>query len=423
MPTAEIVAIGSELLLGQIIDTNSAWLADRLSKLGVDLYHKTVVGDNHIRMVEVIDKALDRSDVVITSGGLGPTQDDITRECLAEVAGEKLVLDQRLLDQIDKRFKLRGHVMTNNNQRQAYIPEGSVPIDNPNGTAPSFVIHDPRGIVFALPGVPVELKWLFDNEVVPYLHKQFSLTEVIVYKVLKVVNMGESNVDDLIGHLIAGLSNPTVGVLAHPGQVDVRITAKSENEELARKMIEPVEREIRSLLGRHVFAVDDETIGDVVGSLLKDAKVKVGVYEDATGGLFSYQVKTASFDNFSGAIIGRSFESVQCLDQHYRQPDCWEKFRMNPGVLTEELAWAVRSYTDSDIGVAIHSGYGKLGSYNDNVAKGDLEGTPKTFISVTDGEHFSNREHGYLGVNSFDCTRLSSSAMDVLRVVIEDFGG
>ena len=280
------------------------------------------------------------------------------------------------------------------------------------------MIHDPRGIVFALPGVPVELKWLFDNEVVPYLHKQFSLSEIIVYKVLKVVNMGESNVDDLIGHLIAGSSNPTVGVLAHPGQVDVRITAKSENEELARKVIEPVEREIRSLLGRHVFAVDDETIGDVVGRLLKDAKVKVGVYEDATGGLFSYQVKTAGFDNFLGAIIGRPFESVKCLDQHYRQPDCWEKFRMKPGVLTEELAWAVRSYTDADIGVAIHSAYGKSGLHKDN-----LEGTPRTFISVTDGEHFSNREHGYLGNNSFDCTRLSSSAMDVLRVMIEDFGG
>ena len=229
MPKAEIVVIGSELLLGQIVDTNSAWMAQRLTRLGIDLFYKTTVGDNPARMRDVINRALDRSDVVITSGGLGPTKDDLTRQVLAEVVGRELVLDNDLLDQIEHRFRRRGLIMTANNEQQAYVPEAAIPVQNPNGTAPSFVIEEPRGIIFALPGVPFELKWLFDNEVVPYLSSRFNLAEVITYKVLKVADIGESAVDERIGHLIAESSNPTVGVLAHPGQVDVRIAAKAND--------------------------------------------------------------------------------------------------------------------------------------------------------------------------------------------------
>ena len=190
MPSAEIVSIGSELLLGQIVDTNSAWMADRLTGLGVDLYYTTVVGDNPGRMREVLSRALDRSDLVITGGGLGPTEDDLTRETIAQATGRPLVRDPELLDQIERRLRGRGLIMTSNNERQADIPEGATPVANPNGTAPSFIVEDPRGVVFALPGVPFELKWLFDNEVVPYLTKRFGLSEVITYKVLKVADLG-----------------------------------------------------------------------------------------------------------------------------------------------------------------------------------------------------------------------------------------
>ena len=254
---AEIVAIGSELLLGQIVDTNSAWMAQRLAAQGVNLFYKTVVGDNPGRMLEVIAKAMERSDLVITSGGLGPTQDDLTREIVAQATGKKLVLDPKLLAQIEDRFRRRGFIMTENNDRQAYIPEGSIPVENPNGTAPSFIVEDPRAVVFCLPGVPFEMKWLFDNELVPYIRSKFNLSEAIYSRVLKVADLGESAVDNLIGHLIAESKNPTVGVLAHPGQVDVRITAKASNQEAAERLIEPLEREARELLGHNVFATDD----------------------------------------------------------------------------------------------------------------------------------------------------------------------
>ena len=144
MANAEIVAIGSELLLGQIVDTNSTWMAQRLTALGVNLFYKSVVGDNPERMKEVLTRALERADVVITSGGLGPTQDDLTREVVAEVTGRKLVLNPHFLEQIDRRFRSRGFIMTPNNERQAYMPEGAIPVDNPNGTAPSFIVEDPR---------------------------------------------------------------------------------------------------------------------------------------------------------------------------------------------------------------------------------------------------------------------------------------
>src|SRR4030095_13970004 len=164
MANGEIVAIGSELLLGQIVDTNSAWMAQRLTALGVNLYFKSVVGDNPGRMKEVIQRALERADIVITSGGLGPTQDDLTREIVAEVTGRKLVLDNNLLEQVEEHFRRRGRTMTPNNRRQAYMPEGAIPVKNPNGTAPCFIVEDPRGVVFSLPGVPVEMRWLFENE-------------------------------------------------------------------------------------------------------------------------------------------------------------------------------------------------------------------------------------------------------------------
>src|SRR5439155_18597174 len=321
MANAEIVAIGSELLLGQIVDTNSTWLAQRLTALGINLFYKTVVGDNPGRMKEVLTQALERSDVVITSGGLGPTQDDLTREVVAEVTGRKLVLDPHLLGQIEHRFRSRGLIMTPNNERQAYIPEGAIPVENPNGTAPSFIVEDPRGSVFVLPGVPFELKWLFDNEVAPYLRRKFSLSEIITYRVLKVAELGESRVDDLMGHLIANSQNPTVGVLAHPGQVDIRIAAKAVSREAALELIAPVEAEVRQLIGKHVFAVDEETIEAAVGKLLREKQKTIAVCEDLTGGMVADRLQEADTERVVEGITSNGQTSLRRLLAFSRQPD------------------------------------------------------------------------------------------------------
>src|SRR5918992_2881292 len=327
MPNAEIVAVGSELLLGQIVDTNSAWIAQRLTALGVNLYFKSVVGDNPGRMKEVIQRALERADVVITSGGLGPTQDDLTREVVAEVTGRKLVFDETMLEWVEGHFKRRGRSMTPNNRRQAFMPEGAIRVNNPNGTAPCFIVEDARGIIFSLPGVPVELKWLFENEVEPYLRRKFNLTEVIHYRVLKIIGVGESAVDDKVGHLIATSSNPTVGVLALPGQVDVRIAAKAATRDEAMRMIASVENEVRLLLGNAIFAADEETMEHVVGKLLREQNKTVGSYEDLTCGHLAERLQTASIEHFSAGFICNGEAAIRGLLKNSRKIEKFDELK------------------------------------------------------------------------------------------------
>ncbi len=415
MATAEIVAIGSELLLGQIVDTNSAWMAQRLTVLGMNLFYKTVVGDNPGRMKEVITRSLERSDLVITCGGLGPTQDDLTREIVAEVTGRKLVLDRYLLEQIEQRFRRRGLIMTSNNERQAYIPDGAIPVENPNGTAPSFIVEDPRGVIFALPGVPFELKWLFDNEVVPYLARKFNLSEIITNRVLKVVDMGESAVDDRIGHLIANSSNPTVGVLAHPGQVDVRITAKAANTEEAMKLIAPVEAEVRKLLGPHVFAIDDETMEDAVGKLLRQKNMTIAVYEDLTGGMVAERLYQASPEHFAEGIISSDLRSIRQLLSYSHKPDHVDEVLKEPLTLSGELARAIRAHGQSGLGLALHA-VPDPKDRAENLARG------QTFICITDGESFKNRTYNIAGRGRPDRTRMSLNAIELVRrALLEGF--
>ena len=411
MANAEIVAIGSELLLGQIVDTNSAWMAQRLTALGVNLYFKSVVGDNPGRMREVIQRALERADIVITSGGLGPTQDDLTREIIAEVTGRRLVLDDDLLEQVEEHFRRRGRTMTPNNRRQAYMPEGAIPVKNPNGTAPCFIVEDPRGVIFSLPGVPVEMKWLFENEVEPYLRRKFNLAEVIHYRVLKIVGVGESAVDDKIGHLIANSSNPTVGVLALPGQVDVRIAAKAANREEAMRLIAPLEADVRELLGNAIFAVDDETMEHVVGKLLRAQHKSVAVYEDLTCGQLAERLQTASPGQFAGGFISNSESATRALLSHGRDPARIDGLMQDPVALTDELAWSVRKETGSDLGLALHA-IPDPRSEIQNLARGE------TYIAVTGGSSFSRRTSPMAGRGVYDRTRMTLNAVDLLRTAL-----
>lgn len=410
MPNAEIVSIGSELLLGQIVDTNSAWMARRLTDIGVDLYYKTIVGDNPDRMRFVIDQALSRSDVVITGGGLGPTQDDLTRQTIADVSGRRLVRDPDLLEDIEQRFRRRGFIMTPNNERQADIPEGALAVHNPNGTAPSFIVDDPRGVIVALPGVPHELKWLFDNEVVPYLRERFALSETIAYRVLKVGNLGESNVDDRIGHLIANSVNPTVGVLAHPGQVDVRIAAKASSVHEANELIDPVEAQVRDLLGDHVFAVDDETLEDTVGRLLERRNATVAAYEDLTSGIVATKLHEASADHFVEGIIGNNLTSIRRLIAGVGISDV-DEFMVDQAATTNKLAEAVRAYAGADIGLAVH-GVPEPGDMSQNLARG------ATYISVTDGCRSDLRVFNSAGRGSPDRARTGMYALGFLRAAL-----
>jgi nicotinamide-nucleotide amidase len=280
---AELVTIGTELLLGEIVDTNAAHIARQLRTIGLNLYHKTTVGDNQARCAAVINQALDRADVVITTGGLGPTVDDITREAVAEATGRPLEFDPQLLAQIQARFARWGTKMSENNRRQAYIPQGAIPIENPVGTAPCFIVESERGVVISLPGVPREMTHLLEHEVLPYLRQRYGLRSTIKTRVLRTAAMGESRIDDALSDLLTG-ANPTIGLSAHAGQTDVRITAHAESEEEADRLIAPVEAEVRRRIGSAIYGTDTETIEEVLLRCLSAGGFSLATAESGTAG-------------------------------------------------------------------------------------------------------------------------------------------
>jgi nicotinamide-nucleotide amidase len=280
---AEIITIGTELLLGQIVDSNAAYLAQQLAAVGLNLYRKTTVGDNQDRIAAAVQEALGRCQVVLCSGGLGPTVDDVTREAIAQATGRQLVLNEGLLAQIEAFFARRGFPLGENNRRQAFIPEGALPIENPVGTAPGFIVETDGRYVIAVPGVPREMRHLTETQVMPFLRERLGLHAVIKVRVLRTVSLPESQLDRLIDDL-EHETNPTVGLSAHPGQVDVRITARADSEAEAEAMIALMEARARERLGDAIFGIDKDTLEGVVGELLKTRGVTVALVETNSGG-------------------------------------------------------------------------------------------------------------------------------------------
>ncbi len=280
---AEIVLTGTELLLGEIVDTNSVKIARMLREIGLDLHYKTTVGDNEGRIAEVLRHALTRVDFVIVSGGLGPTVDDVTRQGAARATDHKLVYHPELEAQIAARFQKFGRTMGENNKRQAWLPDGAIPIANPVGTAPSFIVETEQGSIICLPGVPKELEYLMEHAVIPYLKAKTGTRQLIKARILRTCGIGESNIDRQIDDLMR-VSNPTVGLAAHLGVVDVRITAKAATEAEADALIAPVEAEIRTRLGHLIFGVDGETLAGVIGAQMQARRLKLAVVDAALDG-------------------------------------------------------------------------------------------------------------------------------------------
>ena len=285
---AEIVTVGTEILLGNIVNTNSAYLAVECANLGLTVYYQSVVGDNEERMKAVIRTALDRSDVVILTGGLGPTEDDLTKEVTAEVMGMPLVEDAHSRERIErymKEYKKNNSQrrITSNNYKQALIPEGALVLDNHNGTAPGLILEKDGKIAILLPGPPVELKPMFTEEVYPYLRKK--QPEIIYSQVVKICGIGESQVAEDIQDMIQAQTNPTIAPYAKIGEVHLRITAKASDEKEGKKLIKPVVRELKRRFGRNIFATEAEkTLEEAVVDMLRDQQLTLALAESCTGG-------------------------------------------------------------------------------------------------------------------------------------------
>ncbi len=263
MPTAELIAIGTELLLGEITDTNTQYLARQLRDCGIDLFRSTTVGDNLQRITALMQEALARADIVITTGGLGPTVDDPTRDAAAQAFNTHNEFHPELWEQIKQRFLKRALSITENNKKQAYIPTGATVIENPVGTAPSFILNQNEKTLVCLPGVPREMEYLTQNAVIPWLKDHYPLSGVIKARVIHIGAVSESKVDELVADL-EKMTNPSVGLLAHPGIVDIRITAKAESLEIADRMIDEIDTIVRQRLGEDIYGVDEETLSSAI---------------------------------------------------------------------------------------------------------------------------------------------------------------
>lgn len=305
----EVVAVGTELLLGQIVDTNSAWIGERLSLAGIDAHFQTRVGDNHERIVGALRIALARSEAVIVCGGLGPTQDDITREAIAEIMGVGLVRDEGLVARIRERFRSRGREMPENNKRQADVPRGASIIPQIPGTAPGLICPVGTKVVYAVPGVPHELQAMVDATVIPDLKRRSGADNIIRSRVLRTWGWSESRLAELLAEQIAALDergNPTLAFLASGIEgLKVRVTAKAANVDAADQMIAVEETKVRETLGSVVFGIDGDTMESVVTNLLRARGLTLAVAESATGGLVGARLTAVpgANDVFRGAIV------------------------------------------------------------------------------------------------------------------------
>jgi len=281
----EIISVGTELLLGQIANTDAQYISQKLSELGINVYYHTVVGDNKQRLLEALNIAVKRVNLIITTGGLGPTVDDLTKEVVAEFLGLEMHIHEPSLEHIKEHFKRTGREVTDNNIKQALLPKGAIPIYNPNGTAPGAIIEHEKGIFVILPGPITELKPMFEKEVMPFLRKFSDYS--IVSRVIRIFGIGESKVEEIIKDLLENQNNPTIAPLLGHGDVTLRITARVRNGEDANALIDPIEHEIKERLGNAVYGFNDDTMNSIVGRMLKERELKVAVAESCTGGLVS----------------------------------------------------------------------------------------------------------------------------------------
>ncbi|MDB1949646.1 competence/damage-inducible protein A [Clostridium tertium] len=282
---AEIIAIGTEILLGDIVNTNAQFLAKELAALGIDVYHQSVIGDNEERIIESFEKAFERCDLVITTGGLGPTQDDLTKELGAKYFNKKLVLHEPSLDWIKTYLDMKDEAIVEANKKQAYFPEGSIILPNPNGTAPGSIVSENNKILINLPGPPREMKPMFNDHVKKYLE---GITgEIIKSKILRLFGIGESLMAQKLNNLIQNSKNPTVAPYAKDNDVTLRITAKGNSEKECDDLINPVDKEIKDALGEYIYGEGETSLENVVSEILCNNKLSVSTAESCTGGMIA----------------------------------------------------------------------------------------------------------------------------------------
>ncbi len=353
MPSVEIIAVGTELLLGQLVDTNTAFIAQHLAENGIDVRATHAVGDNRERIAAAIRASLERAEGVVTTGGLGPTVDDLTKEAVCEVLGLGTELYEPALAQMEALFASLGRPMRENNRKQAELPQGSRPMPNPNGTAPGFIAFTSGGkFVASMPGVPREMKPMLVGDVLPFLRERLGTGDAIYTRVLHTIGLGESEIDHRIADLFRSSENPKIAVLAHEFRADVRITAKAGSETAAQEMILPLQAEIEGRLDGYVFGRDEETPASAIHALLQSRRRTLAVAESITGGRIAAALTSVpgSSKSFAGGIVAYA-DSVK-ISQLGVSAETLERFGAVSEVTAREMARGARVRLDADVSVA-----------------------------------------------------------------------
>jgi nicotinamide-nucleotide amidase len=412
---AEIIGVGTEILLGQICNNNAQWISDRLAEVGVDVLHHQAVGDNEVRIADAFSLALSRADVVIATGGLGPTQDDITREGLARALGLPLVRTPEIEAYLRSKFEGLGREMPESNLRQADVPQGARYILPERGTAPGLICTtSERRLVVVVPGVPAEMKEMMAGSILPEL-AGLAGPSTIISRTIRVTGLPESKAAEMLDDLFRSSSNPTVAYLASSGEVKVRLTAKAPTRAEAETLIGPVAGEIAGRLGRHVFTTTDEELEQVVGRLLKARQASVACAESLTGGGLAVRLSLAPGASayFKGSAVCYTADAKRDV------LGVSEETLQGPGVVSEEcareMALGARRIFRADIGV------GLTGAAGPEPHAGAAPGTVCMALAVDDREE----SRAFRAPGDRDQVRrwAGQAALDLLRRYLEQEGG
>jgi nicotinamide-nucleotide amidase len=347
---AEIISIGTEILLGDILDTNTNYIAQRLPGLGIDLYFTHQIGDNHARLVELLRLAWGRSDLILCTGGLGPTEDDVTRNAIAALLEETPEVDPQLEEELRTWFGRRGAYMPERNLKQAWLTPSTQAIPNPRGTAPGWWSEKDGRIIIAMPGPPAEMSRMWDKEVAPRLSGR-STEAVIVSRTVKTVGLGEGTVDEMVSPLLKG-TNPSIGVYSKIDGIHLRLTAKAATAAEAAALITPVQEEVERILGAAVWGHDDDTLEIATGRLLRERGLTLATMESATGGLFASTVTDApgSSNYFRGGFVAYATEQKIAWGV---DPAVIEEYSVISAECAKEMARAARTALGTDLGAGI----------------------------------------------------------------------
>lgn len=346
-----ILAVGTELLFGQTVNTNAAYLSENLNLMGFDVMYHFVVGDNPARLKEKLADAFTDTDLVILTGGLGPTQDDLTKEMVAEYMGVEMHLDERVVDDLNAIFAKRGGNMPENNMKQAYLPDGCTPFYNASGTAPGFALEKDGKVAICLPGPPREMKWLFENGVRDYLEK--FMEKKMVYRVIRTIGIGESDLEMLLMPLIDGQTDPTIATYAKEGECTLRVASQRDSEEEASAAVDEMTERVRKLAGEYIYSLENEELNEVVVRILKEKGLTIASSESCTGGMFAAAITdvAGASDVISSSYVTYSNESK--IKELGVPAETIERFGVVSKETAEAMAAGTKKRSGADIAVSI----------------------------------------------------------------------